>query len=188
MNQQFAPLKANTSSKPTLPKVNNFLESLKNNQAGGPRNPFESSFGANPFAEFNRQKEVEKMRVAQFHQARQKEWEQVYSAKDKQIAQKIEEVRNELKALAKQIVKYDQNITQAVQSQVVNPGTYHLTFFEHIREVIALIRKNVSEANSWLSVFKKRSSQKGGAFWANTKKGGTSYMMSNEHAIARSAG
>ena len=188
MNQTFAPPKANTSNKSATPGVINFLESLKNNQAARPGNPFESPFGANPFTEFNRQKEIEKLRVAQFHQARQKEWEQVYSAKDKQIAQKIEQIRNELKALAKQIIKYDQNITQAIQSQVVTPGTYHLTFFEHIREVIALIRKNVSEANSWLSVFKKRSSQKDGAFWANTKKGGTAYMLSEEHAIARSAG
>lgn len=186
MNQSFSLPKTNTSQKPINPKVNNFLESLKNNQAAG--GPFESPFGANPFTEFNRQKEVERLRVAQFHQARQKEWEQVYSAKDKQIAQKIEEIRNELKALAKQIVKYDQNITQAVQSQVVNPGTYHLTFFEHLREVIALIRKNVTEANSWLSVFKKRGKQKGGAFWANTKRGGSAYMMSDEHAVSRSAG
>ena len=188
MNQSFALPKANSNSKPVAPKVANFLESLKNNQAARPGNPFESPFGANPFTEFNRQKEVEKVRIAQFHQARQKEWEQVYSAKDKQIAQKIEEIRNELKALAKQIVKYDQNITQAIATQVVTPGAYHLTFFEHIREVIALIRKNVSEANSWLSVFKKRGAQKGGAFWANTKKGGTAYMMSDEHAIARSVG
>lgn len=187
MNQSFALPKANTSTKPALPKVTNFLESLKNNQVN-PGNPFESPFGANPFTEFNRQKEIERQRVAQFHQARQKEWEQVYSAKDKQIAQKIEEIRQELKALAKQIVKYDQNITQAIAAQVVTPGTYHLTFFEHIREVIALIRKNVSEANSWLSVFKKRGAQKEGAFWANTKKGGTAYMLSEEHAIARSAG
>lgn len=149
---------------------------------------FESPFGANPFAEFNRQKEIEKQRVAQFHQARLKEWEQIYSAKDKQVEKKIEEIRQELQALAKQIVKYDQNITQAIQTQVVTPGVYHISFFEHIKQIIALIRKNVTEANSWLSVFKKRSAQKGGAFWNNAKKGGTSYMMSGEHSASRSAG
>lgn len=188
MNSLFANQKTSSASQAPQ-KVNNFLESLKNTSipTGGSR--LESPFGTNPFTEFNRQKEIEKQRVAQFHQARLKEWDQVYSAKDKQIEKKIEEIRNELQALAKQVVKYDQNITQAVQSQVVNPGTYHLTFFEHIREVIALIRKNVAEANSWLSVFKKRSaSKKGGAFWGNTKKGGSAYMLSNEHSIARSAG
>ena len=182
------------NSKPSLgtnqasPKVNNFLETLKNNQAAPMGNRFESPFGENPFAQFNRQKEVEKQRVAQFHQARLKEWEQIYSAKDKQVEKQIEEVRKELQALAKQIIKYDQNVTAAIQTQVVNPGVYHITFFEHIREIISLIRKNVSEANSWLSVFKKRSAQKGGAFWNNAKKGGTSYMMSGEHSASRSAG
>lgn len=187
MNSLFANPKTNTGGAKAPQKVNNFLETLKNNSI--PARNFESPFGANPFTEFNRQKEVEKQRVAQFHQARLKEWEQVYSARDKQIEKKIEEIRQELKALAKQIVKYDQNVTQAIQTQVVSPGTYHVSFFEHIRQIIALIRKNVAEANSWLSVFKKRSaSKKGGAFWANTKKGGSSYMLSNEHAIARSAG
>ncbi len=188
MNQLGSLTKTSTGTKPALPKVNNFLESLKNNQAAPMGGHFESPFGANPFAEFNRQKEIEKQRVAQFHQARLKEWEQVYSAKDKQVEKKIEEIRQELQALAKQIVKYDQNIIQAIQTQVVTPGVYHISFFEHIKQIIALIRKNVSEANSWLSVFKKRSAQKGGAFWNNTKKGGTSYMMSGEHSAARSAG
>ncbi|MBI2310692.1 hypothetical protein HYU90_02630 [Candidatus Collierbacteria bacterium] len=188
MNQLGSTSKTSSSTKSTFPKVNNFLETLKNNQASPMGNRFESPFGANPFAEFNRQKEVEKQRVAQFHQARLKEWEQVYSAKDKQIEKQIEEIRQELQALAKQIVKYDQNVTGAIQAQVVTPGIYHVSFFEHIKQIIALIRKNVTEANSWLSVFKKRSAQKGGAFWENTKKGGTSYMMSGEHSASRSAG
>lgn len=186
MNQPFTNAKANQNSPKQPPKIQNFLESLKGNSLGG--NPFgESPFGGNPFVEMNRQKELEKARVAQFHQARMKEWEQVYSAKDKQIQRQIEDIRKELQALAKQIVKYDQNVTATIQTQVVNPGTYHVSFFEHIRQVIAMIRKNVSEANSWLSTFKKRGKQKG-AFWKNTQSGGTAYMMANEHAVSRSVG
>ena len=185
---QLSSAKTSSGTKPTSPKINNFLETLKNNQASPMGGRFESPFGENPFAQFNRQKEIEKQRVAQFHQARLTEWERVYSAKDKQVEKQIEEIRRELQALAKQIVKYDQNVTQAIQTQVVTPGVYHISFFEHIKQIIALIRKNVTEANSWLSVFKKRGAQKGWAFWANTKKGGTSYLMSGEHAAARSAG
>lgn len=188
MNQPFTNnIKASPNSAKQPPKIQNFLESLKGNALGG--NPFgESPFGGgSPFAEMNRQKELEKIRVAQFQQARMKEWEQVYSAKDKQIQRQIEEIRKELQAMAKQIVKYDQNITATIQTQVVKPGTYHVSFFEHIRQMITLIRKNVSEANSWLSTFKKRGKQKG-AFWKNTKSGGTAYMMANEHAVSRSVG
>jgi len=190
MNQPFAntkPAPANSGSKQP-PKIQNFLESLKSNSFGG-GSPFggESPFGGSPFAELNKQKELEKARVAQFQQARMKEWEQVYSAKDKQVQKQIEEIRQELKALAKQIVKYDQNITGAIQTQVVNPGTYHMSFFEHIRNVIMLIRQNVKEANSWLSTYKRRGKQKG-AFWKNTQKGGSAYLMANEHNVARSVG
>lgn len=189
MNQIFANQKPTAGNKPQAPKIQNFLESLKNNPMGG--SPFgggESPFGADsPFAAMNRQKELEKQRVAQFQQARMKEWEQVYSAKDKQVQKQIEDIRLQLKELAKQIVAYDQNVNAAIQMQVVKPGTYHMTFFEHIRNIIEMLRKNVAEANSWLSTFKKRGQQKG-AFWKNSAKGGTAYMMANEHAISRSVG
>jgi hypothetical protein len=104
---------ANTSFKSnqgsqTSPKIQNFLESLRNNSSNSGQ---ESPFG-NPFAEFNQQKEIEKARIAQFQNARNKEWESVYSAKDKQIEKQIEQIRDELKALAKEIVKYDQNINR----------------------------------------------------------------------------
>ncbi len=188
MSQLFANPKASQSPKQTSPKIQNFLESLKGNPLSG-GSPFggESPFGESPFAQMNRQKELEKQRVAQFHQARIKEWEQVYSSKDKQIQKQIEDIRLQLKDLAKQIVKYDQNITAAIQTQVVNPGSYHLSFFEHLRNTIELLRKNVAEANSWLATFNRRGQQKG-AFWKNASKGGTAYMMANEHAISRSVG
>lgn len=187
MNSSWGSTQNSTSNKPANTRIQNFLESLKNSSGSDSISRGESPFGRNPFAEMNRQKELEKMRVQQFHQAREKEWEQVYSAKDKQIQRQIEEIRLQLKDLAKQIVKYDQNITVAIQNQVVNPGAYHLSFFEHLREVIMLIKKNVSEANSWLSLYNKRAKQKG-AFMGNVKKGGTAYMMSGEHSITRSVG
>ena len=188
MTQPFANTKASPAPKQPSPKIQNFLESLKANPLNG-GSPFggESPFGESPFAQMNRQKELEKQRVAQFHQARVKEWEQVYSAKDKQIQKQIEEIRLQLKELAKQIVKYDQNVTAAIQTQVVSPGAYHMSFFEHLRHTIELLRKNVAEANSWLSTFNKRGQQKG-AFWKNASKGGTAYMMANEHAVSRSVG
>jgi hypothetical protein len=89
--------------------------------------------------------------------------------------------------LAKEIVRYDQNIKQAILTETVNPGTYHLSFFEHIRQIIALLKKNVSEASNWLAVFNKRSKSKG-TFWNKAKTGGSAYMFSSEHVISRSIG
>jgi len=182
MNQATSSFKPKSSSQ-TSPKIQNFLESLRNNSSVSNQ---ESPFG-NPFAEFNQQKEIEKARIAQFHNARNKEWESVYNAKNKQIERQIEQIREELKSLAKEIVKYDQNIKQAIQTQVVNPGVYHVTFFEHIRQIISLIRKNVSDANNWLAVYNKRSKSKG-TFWKNAKTGGSAYLFSSEHSVTRSIG
>lgn len=183
MNQAW-PSPKTKSTQTGSPKVQNFLETLRNSSGNMPRP--ESPFG-NPFAEFNKQKEIEKMRIAQFQQSRQKEWETVYSAREKQIQKQIEQLREELQKLAKEIVRYDQNIKQAIQTEIVNPGTYHLSFFEHIRQIIALLKKNVSEASNWLAVFNKRSKSKG-TFWNKAKTGGSAYMFSSEHVISRSIG
>lgn len=182
MPQANTSFKSNQGSQAS-PKIQNFLESLRNNSGNSGQ---ESPFG-NPFAEFNQQKEIEKARIAQFQNARNKEWESVYSAKDKQIEKQIEQIRDELKALAKEIVKYDQNIKQAIQGPITNPGVYHINFFEHIRQIISLLRKNVSEANSWLTVFNKRSKSQG-TFWNKAKSGGSAYLFSSEHSISRSIG
>src|SRR3990167_4145628 len=109
MNQATPGFKPKSGS-PASPKIQNFLESLRNNSGmSGQESPF-----GNPFSEFNRQKEIEKVRIAQFHNARNKEWESVYSAKNKQVEKQIEQIREELKSLAKEIVKYDQNVKQAI--------------------------------------------------------------------------
>ncbi len=186
MQNPWGTNQASGGSKSNPPKIQSFIESLKNNPNNGGFSRPEGSFNS-PFSELNKQKEIEKQRVAQFHQARLREWEHVYSAKDKQIQRQIESIREELKALVKQIVKYDQSIKTAVEQEVVSPGAYHVSFFEHIKLMLSQIRKNVQSANSWLSLYNRRRKQKG-AFMDNAKSGGSAYMFSNEHSVTRSVG
>lgn len=177
---------SSSASNSQSPKLQSFIEALKQRrQAGGPISPDRPS--SLPFQEIKRTKELEKKRIEQFHQARNKEWAGVYSAKQKQTEKRINEIINQLKILAKQIVKFELNVTQAIATETPTPGEYHVSFLEHIKTVIELLKKNVAEANSWLSLYNQRS-KKVGHYWGMAKKKGTSFTLSDERQVATSIG
>lgn len=177
---------SNTNSS-SSPQLSSFIEALKQRQqtrglSSSPDRPSQL-----PFSEMKRTKELEQKRVEQFHQARSKEWAGVYSANQKQMEKRIEEIREQLKLLVKQIVKFDLNVTQAISNATPEHGVYHVSFFEHIKTVIELLRKNITEANSWLSLYNQRSKKKG-HYWNKAKTQGTSFSLSEERQLATSIG
>lgn len=167
-------------------KIQSFLEALRNSQSRsmetGQKEP-----GTNPFVKFQEKKEAEKRRAEQFLQARQQEWNKVYSSKEKRTEQRIEALRDELKKLAKQVKVLDQNIIKAIESPVVEVGEYQETFLVHIQKMIRLFTMQVQDANNWLALYNSRSTKKG-TYWSMAKSKGNSYTQSNERAVATSVG
>ncbi len=174
------------TSNQTSPQLSSFIEALKQRQQtrglSSPERP-----GQLPFSETRKAKELENKRIEQFHQARSKEWAGVYSAKQKQMEKRIEEIRVQLKTLIKQVVKFELNVTEAISTATPEPGVYHISFLEHIKTVIELLKKNITEANSWLSLYNQRSKKKG-HYWGKAKSQGTSYTLSEERQLTTSIG
>ncbi len=176
-----------SSSNPgSNPKIQSFLEALRNSQSrtfeNGNSEPKE-----NPFAQFQQKKEAEKRRAELFFQARQQEWNKVFSSKEKQNEKRLDEIRDQLKNLSKQVKVLDKNLLKAVESPVAEAGVYHESFFTHIQKMIQIFSLKVQEANSWLSLYNNRSAKKG-AYWNMAKKGGTSFTQANERSVATSVG
>ena len=167
------------------PKIQSFLEALRNTQ-GRTGDDSRESF-SNPFLESQQKKEIEKQRIESFYKARTEEWNRVFSAKQKETERKIEQLREDIKKLAKSIKTLDTNITQAVQSPVVEAGAYHLSFLEHLKEVITFYRLSVNQTNSWLETYNRRSKKKS-YYWGQAQKKGTSFTLNNERGVATSIG
>ncbi len=149
----------------------------------------------NPFAKaLENQSSPEKL--AQFEQEKQaavrhKEMQmtEVFNfreAKDKEL---IKQLQEQLRALAKEMKTLDSSVKTAIHADVVDPGTYHVHFFQQLLNFVVLMRKRVQEANTWMENFHSRA-KKQGAFWGQvySKKGGTAYLMSQEHQVARNVG
>ncbi len=180
---------SNQGSKTLPPNIQNFLESLRSRSGSSSVNPQE--IPTSPFAEIERRRQIENKRIEQFQTARQKEWQSVYSAKEKAIAKQIEEIREQLKKLASQLsektASLDKQVITAVNQPITDPGIYQLTFLDHIKSLLELVRQDVSDANNWLASYKNRC-QKKGFYWQQTDKQGSSFFLNNERSVATSVG
>lgn len=110
----------------------------------------------------------------------------LFSFADEKLKKEINEVRQDIVMLVKSMGKMQKQIEQAIIQEIVNPGVYHKNFLQNLRSWIVQVQKSINDASSWLSMSTGR--QQKGAFWANTKKHGNKYSMSQERQSAMSVG
>ena len=117
------------------------------------------------------------------------------SEQKNQSDKELNELRIQLHALMQEIgelAKVTQNIGQDIEvasmQAPVNPGVYHLVFFEKLLEFIKTFRRKIENADVWLQSSNKRAQKKD--FWGTfaSKKGGAKFLLSQEHYVTRSAG
>lgn len=107
--------------------------------------------------------------------------------------QKIGELRMQLQAIAVEIGKVAASTgnfaTQVEISMIespINPGVYHVIFFEKVLEFLQSFRKKIDQAVVWLGASNKRAEKKN--YWSMYKKKGSSFLLSGESYAQRSAG
>jgi hypothetical protein len=116
------------------------------------------------------------------------------AADEKRISEeKIGQLRVHLQALTSEIGKL-LTTTQglATETQVaameapVEPGVYHIIFFEKIIKFLQSFRKKIEESRIWLQTSNKRAQKKN--YWSMYKKKGSSFLLAPDHYLQRSAG
>jgi hypothetical protein len=102
------------------------------------------------------------------------------------LKQQINAVRSELAALSKSINSLNTQIEKAITEVPVEPGIYHLNFFERLKTVIRMLRENIEDSRTWLATSSTRKSKR--KYWGMYKKHGTTFGLSNERSLATQAG
>lgn len=110
------------------------------------------------------------------------------------INRKTNELRMQLQTVMREVLiltETTQNLGKeakiAAMQAPIEPGVYHIIFFEKLLEFLRSFRKKIEEASVWLYASNKRA-QKKNAWGANYKKHGAKYLLSGEHYLSRSAG
>ena len=102
------------------------------------------------------------------------------------IKEKIDAVRMELKALSQSVKQLQSEITKAVTETPVDPGIYHLNFFERLRSILNIMRQQIDDSRTWLATWNTRKKKMG--YWGKYKKHGTQFGLSSERTVATQAG
>lgn len=209
------PFGSNNQKKKSPPVVNheNFIEALKSIGGGvvkgvakdavlgTAQNTFDTIMGTPQHhsgdlqpggsLEFDQlqQESQEKLKAAEHlrqHQLQQKE-EMVFSAKEEQIKREIVHVQTEIQKLAKEVGEVAHQAQVASMQQAESPGEYHVSFFEHLRNLLQALRKKLADSASWLSTVNDRASRKKG-YWGQFAQKGSSFSMHEERKMSTQAG
>jgi hypothetical protein len=113
---------------------------------------------------------------------------------EKEIAnEKMSKLRVQLQAMTAEIAKLAsattglaQETQVAMMAAPVEPGVYHVIFFEKVLEFLQSFRKKIENASVWLGGTNKRAEKKN--YWSMYKKKGSSFLLSPDHYLQRSAG
>jgi len=120
--------------------------------------------------------------------------ERQLSADEKRVSRdKTNELKVQLQALMQEVQKVaasTQNLAEVTQVTMmtapIEPGVYHITFFQSVLEFLTSFRKKIDYTAAWLQSSNKRAEKKN--YWAMYKKKGSSFLLSPDHYLQRSAG
>ena len=106
---------------------------------------------------------------------------------------KSNELKVQLHALIQEVQKLaasTENLAQETQiasmQAPVEPGVYHIIFFEKLLSFVQSFRKKIDDASVWLKASNGRAQKKN--YWAKYKKHGSKFLLSPDHYLSRSAG
>lgn len=181
------------------PKIANrsadFLEAFKASAANSgavapselrPGNDFSVS---EAFRAEEAKKQEKEQRFREIMMAKQHEDEdrQRFLNKQKEVEKQIELLRDAILKIAKSTQNFSSEVEKAAFEAPVNPGKYHLGFFETLKNSLELIKKRLDDSASWMQEFNKRKDRVP-FFWAQFKKSGTKYMLSSERSAQMAPG
>lgn len=180
------------------PKISNqsadFLEAFKASAANSGAAPSELRPG-NDFSvseafraeEAKRQESDRRFKEIMMAKQREDEDRQRFLNKQKEVEKQIESLRDAILKIAKSTQNFSSEVEKAAFEAPVNPGKYHIGFFETLKSTLEIIKKRLDDSASWMQEFNKRKDRVP-FFWAQFKKSGTKYMLSSERSAQMAPG
>lgn len=135
------------------------------------------------------QKEENKILQASLFRERQlREEEQAFRGrKTQELKLQLAAITEEVKQLAVTTSDLSEEVKTAASQTPVNPGVYHVVFFEKLLSFIQSFRKKIENASLWLQS-QNQLAAKRRRFWGQVGLSGAKRLLSSEDYMVRSAG
>jgi len=104
-----------------------------------------------------------------------------------EVKVQIQELLVELKKITKTSKELEVEFKDiAVEVMPVNPGKFHLNFFEWVLAQVRRARMRIEDSAHWVKTIRSKKSQR--QYWSLFKKHGTSFGLSGERIVATQTG
>ncbi len=122
------------------------------------------------------------------HERTLRQDQEQYSARQTQeLKLQLKALQSEVEEVAKSTIQLSQEVKIATIQATVEPGIYHIVFFEKLLSFIKSFRKKINQANLWIQSANKKAAKRR-TFWGQVAKSGAQRLLSNEDYSQRSAG
>lgn len=156
---------ASDGIQPTAPGLDAFRQALA--KAHGKDPSAMANDGAGEFSEDYLQKQQEELRKQQERAQLRKQLHDrvnpidnqvLFAARDKQVKDQIEQIRNQLKQASKPIEAAEPQIYATLRTELgtVKSGSYFSNYLHGLQERIKIFQKSVKDSGTWLHVGKKK--------------------------------
>ncbi|PIS14376.1 hypothetical protein COT64_02970 [Candidatus Shapirobacteria bacterium CG09_land_8_20_14_0_10_39_12] len=122
----------------------------------------------------------------EFNQVQQQE-KVLFKQSEQDTQLQIRGILEELKKLAAATETLAEEVEIAVDQAPVDPGIYHLSFFEKLRQTILLFEKQIENSSTWLAAFNQKA-KKHNYYWGQVRKSGSKYLLSQDRYVSTQAG
>lgn len=128
-----------------------------------------------------------KAQLAQERRLRQEE-QTISLKKQQELRVQISALSSEVSQLAKTTQGLSRETQIAAMQAPVEPGVYHLVFFEKLIEFIRSFREKIEDASVWIAAYNTRARKRAHSFWAQVGISGAKRLLSAEDYLQRAAG
>lgn len=171
-----------SASKDVLRQI---LGEVKPQKASGEIKPGESIQLNELLAGTHKEKQEEKRKTSLVNQLL-KEEKRMVEKKKEELKVRLYALQQEVAKLAESTQELGEKTKIAAMQAPVEPGPYHLVYFENLLEFVRSFRKKIENASIWLNATNQRAQKKN--YWAKYKKHGSKFLLSPDHYLTRSAG
>lgn len=166
----------------------NFVDALKS--SGATQSTSESQISITDNEEYEQKLQEEKEAREQERLLAQQQEETLLArikARQEEVKKEIEVIRDAILKIAKSLGAVGHEFEKAAFQAPANPGKYHISFFEKLREALELVKKRLDDSTSWMHATNQRA-KKMPYFWAQVQKSGAKYQFSSERYMQMGAG
>lgn len=115
------------------------------------------------------------------------EEQRLSASKTQELRLQLSALTSEVSSLAKTTQGLSQEVKMASMQAPVEPGTYHVIFFEKLLSFIHDFRKNIEDASFWLAAYNARAKKRAHTFFGQVGISGAKRLLSAEDYSQRAA-